>query len=76
MTNNQLTIFDILADDIVGTKRNYTADHWSSDWNGDEVGFDDVLVVGLYSVPDTPIMYYVDTESGEVLDAWADGEED
>lgn len=24
---------------------------WQSDWNGYEVGHDDVLIVGLYSLP-------------------------
>lgn len=72
----QITADDILADALIGTTVDYTKDHWSSDWNGDEVGFDDVNVVGLYSVPDSPISYYVDTENGYVLDAWAEVDED
>ena len=79
----QITADDILAewyltvaDALIGTIVDYTEDHWWSDWNGDEVGFDDVNVVGLYSIPDSPISYYVDTENGYVLDAWAEVGED
>ena len=72
----QITVDDILADALIGTTVDYTADLWSSDWNGYEVGFDDVNVVGLYSIPDSPISYYVDTENGYVLDAWADEEDE
>ena len=78
----QITADDILAewyltvaDALIGTIVDYTEDHWWSDWNGDEVGFDDVNVVGLYSIPDSPISYYVDTENGYVLDAWVEVDE-
>ena len=71
-----ITADDILADALIGTTVDYTADRWSSDWNGYEVGFDDVNVVGLYSVPGSSISYYVDTENGYVLDAWAEDVED
>ena len=74
--SEQITIDAILADALIGTIVDYTEDHWWSDWNGDEVGFDDVNVVGLYSIPDSPIAYYVDTENGYVLDAWAEVDED
>ena len=74
--SEQITIDAILADALIGTIVDYTEDHWWSDWNGDEVGFDDVNVVGLYSIPDSPISYYVDTENGYVLDAWAEVGED
>lgn len=40
---------------------------WQSDWNGDEVGFDDVLVVGLYSLRGTSWCAYLDMETGEIL---------
>ena len=72
----QIKVDDILADALIGTTVDYTKDHWWSDWNGDAVGFDDVNVVGLYSVPDSSISYYVDTENGYVLDAWAEVDED
>lgn len=74
--NKQLTLFDALAEELIGTSRKYYEDHRSSDWNGCEVGFHDVSVVGLYSIPDMPIYYYVDTEIGVVLDAWAEEDED
>ena len=67
-----ITADDILADALIGTTVDYMADKWSSDWIGYEVGFDNASVVGLYSVPDSPISYYVDTENGYVLDAWTD----
>lgn len=45
---------------------------WSSDWSGDEVGFPESLIVGLYSLRVNPdIYFYIDMESLEILDAWA-----
>ena len=44
--------------------------HWSSDWNGDEVGYDDVDVVGLYTMKAYPINVYIDVMNGKILDAW------
>ena len=55
--SEQIKIDDVLADALIGTTVDYIKDHWSSDWNGYEVGFDDVNVVGLYSVPASPISY-------------------
>ena len=54
---------------------------WSSDWNGDEVGYDDIDVVGLYSFTlnsycrdngysDKEVNMYINVENGEVLEAW------
>ena len=57
----------------VGDNRNYNNDHWLSDWNGDEVGFDEAQIVGMYSVKEKPdIQYYVDTETGIVLKWWVE----
>lgn len=57
----------------VGVKRDYNIDHWLSDWNGDEVGFDEIQIVGMYSVKEKPdIQYYVDTETGIVLKWWVE----
>ena len=67
-----ITSDSIIAEALIGTTIDYTKDRWSSDWNGYEVGFDDVDVVGLYSLPDSTISYYVNVENGYVLDAWAD----
>lgn len=60
-------------EDLVGTIREYQLDYWSSDWNGDELGMDEILVIGLYTVKETPeISYYIDTETGIILDAWVE----
>ena len=49
---------------------------WSSDWNGDEVGFDDIDVVGLYSLKDRSVYFYLDISNGNVLEAWLEEEEE
>lgn len=45
---------------------------WSSDWNGDEVGFPESEVVGLYSQEreDGYYSFYIDFETCKVLDFW------
>lgn len=46
---------------------------WESDWNGDEVGFPEVDVVGLYSLEmacGDELNLYINTETGEVLEAF------
>jgi len=46
---------------------------WQSDWNGDEVGFDDVGVVGLYSHERSDgkvYSYYIDMGKMIILDFW------
>lgn len=53
-----------------GTRRNYQNDHWQSDWNGDEVGYPECDVVGLYSIAGENIDYYVNTETGIVLETF------
>jgi len=48
---------------------------WQSDWNGDEVGFDDVGVVGLYSHERSDgkeYYYYIDMEKMIILDFWVE----
>ena len=49
---------------------------WSSDWDGDEVGFPGSEVVGLYSQKkdDGSYSFYPDMETGKVLDFWKDGD--
>ena len=42
--------------------------HWQSDWNGYEVGFPEYNVVGLYSSPILGCDFYVDAETGRVLE--------
>lgn len=44
---------------------------WESDWNGYEVGYPNVKVVGLYRLNMNPdIYFYMDMETLKVLDAW------
>lgn len=43
---------------------------WASDWNGDEVGYPDVPVVGLYTWEKLNV--YIDIESQSVLEVWSD----
>ena len=47
---------------------------WSSDWNGDEVGYPESEVVGLYSQErdDGRYSFYIDIETYKVLDFWKD----
>ena len=51
---------------------------WSSDWNGDEVGYPESDVVGLYSQErdDGCYYYYIDMDTNRVLDFWKEEEED
>lgn len=47
---------------------------WQSDWNGDEVGYPECNVVGLYMYYD---MYmYLDTETNQILEYWFEESED
>lgn len=50
---------------------------WSSDWNGYEVGFPEVGVVGLYSQErdDGTYSFYLDMETGNILDFWMEVDE-
>jgi hypothetical protein len=47
---------------------------WQSDWNGFEVGFDEIEVVGLYQLKDTELYFYIDYVKSKIVDAWI-GEE-
>ena len=49
---------------------------WSSDWNGDEVGYPESEVVGLYSQErdDGSYSFYIDMETYKVLDFWKEDE--
>ena len=46
---------------------------WNSDWNGDELGYDDVAVIGYYTV-DEDLGLYINTETGEILEAFDESE--
>ena len=52
----------------------YTSLHWQSDWNGDEVGYDEVEIVGCYS--QGPHNYYIDIENSMVLEHWTNEDDD
>lgn len=45
---------------------------WQSDWNGYEIGHDDVPVVGLYQLANTNLNFYIDVINGKILDGWCD----
>jgi len=42
--------------------------YWQSDWNGDEVGYPEILVVGLYTATHLQCDLYVNAETGDVLE--------
>lgn len=47
---------------------------WSSDWAGDEVGYPDIEIVGLYTFQPNvgpEISLYIDMVEGLVLDMWS-----
>lgn len=47
--------------------------HWLSDWDGDDVGYDERGVIGLYSYG--KINMYIDMETYEVLEIWLEEEQ-
>lgn len=65
---DEIDIDDLYVDDL-------NALRWESDWSGDEVGFDDVCVVGCYTDDEENITYYIDTETGKILQAWHNDED-
>lgn len=51
---------------------------WSSDWDGEDVGYPNSLIVSLYTTENEEgkILYlYVDVKSNKILDFWIDEEE-
>ena len=51
---------------------------WSSDWDGEELGYDDSEIVGLYynELSDGTYGYYIDMETMELLEYWKEEEDD
>lgn len=50
---------------------------WQSDWDGEDVGFDNVSVVGLYSDPNSEgVMYHIDMDTNKILEILIEGEEE
>lgn len=61
----------------IGDTVDYTKMGWQSDWDGEDVGFDDVLIVGLYSDPNhEDVMYYINMETRKILQVLIEGEEE
>lgn len=48
---------------------------WSSNWNGYEVGYDDILTVGLYRLKGTQIYFYINMETDNILEYWSEDDE-
>lgn len=51
---------------------------WSSDWNGYEVGYDDIDVVGLYTQyrENGEYNFYIDMETNAILELWKSEDEE
>lgn len=52
----------------------YSKLHWQSDWNGFEIGYDSIDVVGLYCHGE--LNMYIDMETNRVLEMWFDYDEE
>ena len=50
---------------------------WQSDWDGEDVGFIDTNVVGMYTQnrDDGDYSFYIDMETMNVLDFWKEDTE-
>jgi hypothetical protein len=46
--------------------------HWYSDWNGYEVGHDDVDVVGYYALAGTDVSFFIDMDKMKILEAFCE----
>lgn len=61
----------------IGDTVDYTKLGWQSDWDGEDVGFNDILIVGLYSDPNhEKVSYYIDMETSKTLEVFIEGEEE
>lgn len=50
--------------------------HWWSDWNGYEVGYPEISIVGLYAMKLNPkVSFYIDMENGRILEVLIDDED-
>lgn len=43
---------------------------WQSDWEGHEVGYLDVSIVGLWKLADTNLYFYINLEDNSILEYW------
>ena len=56
---------------------NYDDLIWLSYLNGDEVGYDNINVVGLYYLKIMPeIAMYIDIDNFKILEVWLESDED
>ena len=55
---------------------NLTGLMWQSDWNGYEVGFPEVSVVGLYTSPALNCDMYIDMENMCILQIFMNDDEE
>ena len=54
---------------------------WESDWNGEDLGYPEIEVIGLYSMelpageeePQT-LYFYIDAETDALIEAWTEQE--
>lgn len=52
---------------------------WSFDWDGEDLGYDDISVIGLYSTQlksGQVIDVYIDSSIGEVLEVFINDEDE
>ena len=61
----------------IGDEVDFNRLHWQSDWNGYEVGHDNVEVIGLYSDPNNEkVDYYINVDTHRIVEILIEGEED
>jgi hypothetical protein len=55
---------------------------WHSDWNGEDLGYTDIEIIGLYSMETyegetaKTVCFYIDIETDTVLESWIEDNED
>lgn len=50
--------------------------NWQSDYPGDEIGYDDILQIGIYQLIDFPeITILIDVVNDKILEVWLDEED-
>lgn len=64
----------------IGDVVDFSKLHWQSDWTYEEIygeRNDNFTVIGLYSdIKDSDLMYYIDIETGKVIEVLNYGEDD
>lgn len=41
---------------------------WQSDWDGEDIGYEDINVVGVYTSQEHSVFVYINVEEGLVID--------